>query len=109
MSSGLVSILIPAYRAGHYIGQTLESIRAQTYTNWEVLVLEDGIFDDTATTVRAFAASVSQPVRLVQREKNAGVSRARNSLLDLAQGEFIAFLDADDLWLPDHLAYSIDR
>jgi len=109
MSPGLVSILIPAYRAGQYIGQTLESIRAQTYTNWEVLVLEDGIFDDTATTVRAFAASVSQPVRLVQREKNAGVSRARNSLLDLAQGEFIAFLDADDLWLPDHLAYSIDR
>jgi glycosyltransferase involved in cell wall biosynthesis len=48
-------------------------------------------------------------VRLIQREKNAGVSRARNSLLDLAQGEFIAFLDADDLWTPDHLAYSIER
>ena len=109
MSSGLVSILIPAYRAGHYIGQTLESIRAQTYPNWEVLVLEDGIFDDTAKTVNAFAASVPQPVRLIQREKNAGVSRARNSLLDLAQGEFIAFLDADDLWTPDHLAYSIER
>jgi len=109
MSNGLVSILIPAYRAGEYVGQTLESIRAQTYTNWEVLVLEDGIFDDTAATVKAFAASVSQPVRLIQREKNGGVSRARNALLDLARGEFIAFLDADDLWLPQHLAYSIDR
>lgn len=109
MPTGLVSILIPAYRAGQYIGQTLESIRAQTHTNWEALVLEDGIFDDTAATVKAFAASVPQSVRLVQREQNGGVSRARNSLLDLAQGEFIAFLDADDVWLPDHLTYSIDR
>ncbi len=107
MTAGLVSILIPAYRAGRYIGQTLESIRAQTHTHWEVLVFEDGIFDDTAATVQAFAASVTQPVRLIQREKNGGVSRARNALLDVAQGEFIAFLDADDLWLPDHLTYSL--
>ncbi|HEU5079201.1 MAG TPA: glycosyltransferase family A protein [Opitutaceae bacterium] len=107
MPDGLVSVLIPAYRASAYIGLTLESIAAQTYKNWEILVLEDGIFDDTAEKVRAFAATASRPVRLIQREKNQGVSRARNTLLDEARGQFIAFLDADDLWTPDHLEYSL--
>jgi glycosyltransferase involved in cell wall biosynthesis len=107
MADALVSVLIPAYRASAYIAQTLESVRAQTHANWEILVLEDGIFDDTADKVRAFAATTTQPVRLVQREQNQGVSRARNSLLDLARGEFIAFIDADDLWIPTHLEYSL--
>ena len=77
MAHGLVSILIPAYRAAAYIELTLESVAAQKYQDWEIIVLEDGIFDDTAQKVRAFAARTRNPVRLIQREKNEGVSRAR--------------------------------
>lgn len=108
MTDGLVSVIIPAYRAAAYIEQTLESVRAQTYPHWEILVMEDGVFDDTAEKVRAFAATVSNPVRLFQRQQNQGVSLARNALLDSAHGEFTAFLDADDLWTTDHLAYSLE-
>ena len=109
MSQPLVSILIPAYRAARYIEETLASIAAQQWTNWEILVFEDGAFDDTAERVGRFAASVRNPVRLLRSATNLGVSNARNRLLDIARGDFIAFLDADDTWTPDHLAYSIER
>jgi len=109
MNAPLVSIIIPAYRAGRYITETLESIRAQTHTAWEVLVCEDGIVDDTRDRVEAFAATTPQPVRLFQNPCNRGVSLARNRLLDAAQGEFVALLDADDLWAPNHLTYSLER
>lgn len=109
MSAPLVSILIPAFRAGRYITETLMSVRAQTYPCWEVLVCEDGITDDTAARAAAFAATTNQSVRLFQNPTNRGVSHARNRLLDAAQGEYIAFLDADDLWSPNHLTYSLER
>lgn len=104
----LISIVIPAYRAARYIGPTLASVRAQTHPRWEILIGEDGIFDDTARQVSAFAATTANPVRLFQHEKNLGVSRTRNELLEVAQGEYIAFLDADDTWTPDHLSYSLE-
>lgn len=103
MTPPLVSILIPAYRAVRYLGETLASIRAQTHPRWEILVYEDGIFDDTAALVKAFAATTGNPVRLFQGETNRGVSRARNALLDAIEGEYVAFLDADDLWPVDYL------
>lgn len=103
----LVSILIPAHRAARYIGATLASVAAQTWTRWEVLVFEDGVFDDTAEIVGAFAATTAQRVELLRSETNRGVSRARNALLDVARGTHIAFLDADDLWEPDHLAHAV--
>lgn len=108
MSQPLVSILIPAYRAGRYIPETLLSVRGQTYTSWEVLVCEDGITDDTADRVKEFAASTTQSVRLLQNPTNRGVSHARNRLLDEAKGDYIAFLDADDLWSPNHLSHSLE-
>ncbi len=108
LQSELVSILIPAHRAAAYLGATLDSVAAQTWSAWEVLVYEDGILDDTATAVTAFAARTANRVELLRSEVNRGVSRARNALLDAARGAFIAFLDADDLWTPDHLAHSLD-
>jgi glycosyltransferase involved in cell wall biosynthesis len=107
MTLPLVSIVIPAYKAGRYIRETLESIRAQTHTHWEILACEDGVFDDTADQLAAFAASSAKPVRVFRHEKNLGVSRTRNRLLDEVRGDYIAFLDADDLWTPDHLEHSI--
>ncbi len=107
MTAPLVSIVIPAYKAGRYIRETLESIRAQTHTHWEILACEDGVFDDTADQLAAFAATTPNPVRVFRHEKNLGVSRTRNRLLDEVRGDFIAFLDADDLWTPDHLEHSL--
>ena len=103
----LVSVLIPAHRAAAYLGATLQSVAAQTWPRWEILVFEDGRFDDTAAIVHAFAARTQNRVELLRAETNHGVSRARNALLEAARGAFIAFLDADDLWEPDHLAHSL--
>jgi glycosyltransferase involved in cell wall biosynthesis len=107
MTAPLVSIVIPAYKAGRYLAATLASVRAQTHPRWELLICEDGIFDDTAEQVKTFAATSANPVRFFQNPNNLGVSLTRNRLLDAAQGNFIAFLDADDLWTPDHLAHSL--
>lgn len=100
------SVLIPAYRAGRTIAATLQAVARQTLRPREILVYEDGLFDDTAATVRQFAANAPCPVRLLGQPQNRGVSHARNTMLQAAQGEFIAFLDADDIWTPDHLAHA---
>lgn len=100
------SVLIPAYRAGRTIAETLQSVTWQTLLPLEILIYEDGCFDDLARTVETFAATAPCPVRLISCPINGGVSRARNLLLREARGEFIAFLDADDIWSPDHLFHA---
>ncbi len=99
----LVSILIPAYRAGRFIGTALEGVRAQTHAEWEVVVVEDGSQDETKAVVQGFAASVNRRVCYERLPENRGVSATRNRAMQLAQGEVIAFLDADDRWRPEHL------
>ena len=106
--SPLVSVVIPAYRAAAYLGAALDSVAAQTWSQWEVLVFEDGAYDDTPALVAAFAARTANRVELVRSPANLGVSRARNALLALARGTHIAFLDADDTWEPDHLAHALE-
>lgn len=96
-----VSVLIPAYNYGRFLPAALESVFAQTYSDYEVIVLDDGSTDDTAQIVAA-----DPRVRYLYQE-HAGISAARNRLLAEAQGEFAAFLDADDLWLPEKLALQV--
>jgi glycosyltransferase involved in cell wall biosynthesis len=103
MTEKLISIIIPAFNAERYIGQALESVGSQTYRNWEILVTNDGGTDDTSRIVAEFAQRTSQPVRILEHEQNSGLSAARNTAMRAARGECIAFLDADDFWLPDHL------
>jgi glycosyltransferase involved in cell wall biosynthesis len=94
-----VSVIIPAYNASRTIGTTIESVLAQTFTDFELLVIDDGSQDDTADVV----SSVADPrVRCISTE-NGGVSVARNRGLDLAAGSYVAFLDADDAWRPTKL------
>lgn len=100
----LVSIIIPAFQAARFIARALESVRAQSHAQWEIVVIEDGSHDGTETIVREFAATVGQPVRYENNGANLGVSTSRNRAMALACGEFIAFLDADDWWTPEHLA-----
>lgn len=103
-----ISCLIAAYKAGNFIGKALESIRAQTHADWEVIVVEDGSRDETEAIVRRFATTVSQPVRYDNYGVNRGVATARNRLFELATGEAVAFIDADDWWTTEHLKNAAD-
>jgi glycosyltransferase involved in cell wall biosynthesis len=100
-------VCIPAYRAERHLAATLESVGAQTFADWEVVVTEDGSRDRTEEIVRAFAATVSQPVRYTRHEVNRGLPATRNTGLAAASAPVLALLDADDLWTPDHLAIGL--
>ncbi len=99
-----ISICIPAYKARHFIRETLESVRAQSFHDWELIVTEDGSDDGTEQIVNDFAASVLQPVRYSRHQRNEGLPATRNSGFHAARHEWIAMLDSDDLWTPDHLS-----
>lgn len=101
-NSPLVSIMMPAYNAERYIGEAIASVREQTYANWELIIVDDGSTDHTAA-IAAQAAVADPRVRLVQ-QPNGGEAVARNTALAHMHGELIAFLDADDAYLPHHLA-----
>ncbi|MBD3107627.1 glycosyltransferase family 2 protein [Bacillus sp. AGMB 02131] len=96
----LVSIITPVYNSEKYIGETIKSVLAQTYPNWEMLIADDCSTDRTAKVIDGFKDSRIKYFRL---EKNAGAAVARNKALEKAQGSYIAFLDADDMWKPNKL------
>lgn len=104
MSSPLISICIPAYNALRYIPETLEAITKQTYTNWELIVVEDGSDDGTEEIIEQFINLVKQNVIYFRNPKNVGLAATRNVASKMAAGNWIAYLDSDDLWLPNHLA-----
>jgi glycosyltransferase involved in cell wall biosynthesis len=100
----LVSILIPAYNAAPWVGETLQSALAQTWPRKEIIVVDDGSRDDTLAVARRFA---SKEVAVVTRP-NQGASTARNHALSLAQGDYLQWLDADDLLAPDKIARQME-
>ena len=100
----LVSIVIPVYNGAPYLAEAIESVLAQLHRPLEVIVVDDGSEDASA----AIADRFGSPVRCI-RKPNGGVSSARNVGLDLAQGQIIGFLDADDLFTPDKLAQQLPR
>lgn len=97
----LVSVIVPAYNAETFIQRTLDSILAQTYTNIEVLVVDDGSQDRTAAIIESFVEKNSRVILL--RQKNAGVAAARNLAIEKSRGQYIAPIDADDIWYPQKL------
>lgn len=102
--SGLISIVVPMYHAADYIAHTLDMVRAQTYENWELILVEDGPGDGSAEAVGAYLRAHEDPrIRLLRQKRNAGAARARNLGVDAAGGRYLAYLDADDVWLPDKL------
>ncbi|MEK4514271.1 glycosyltransferase family 2 protein [Paenibacillus sp. FSL H8-0122] len=102
----LVSIIIPAYNCGDFIGITLESIINQTYSNWEAVVIDDCSKDNTAEIVSKYV-TIENRIRYFRLDKNSGAAVARNKGIDLAMGKFIAFLDSDDIWVPEKLSRQI--
>ena len=96
----LVSVIMPCYKMGRFIGEALESVGRQTYANWEVIAVDDcGPEDGTKEAVEAFAKQFPKHRVIFHRhEKNGGVSAARNTAIGMAHGEYLAFLDPDDIW-----------
>lgn len=107
MSEPLVSIIIPAYNAEATIGEALASALAQTYAALEVIIVDDGSGDRTAEIVEEVAARDRRVTLL--RQQNRGVAAARNRAIEHARGEYIAPLDADDVWAPEKLAAQVQR
>ena len=101
-SPALVSVILPTYNRASFLPDAFAAIRSQTFQHWELVVVDDGSTDDTAATVDRLAAECQRPVRVV-RQANAGAYAARNTGLDHARGDAVAFFDSDDLWLPHHL------
>jgi glycosyltransferase involved in cell wall biosynthesis len=103
MTTPLITVCIPAYNAARYLPATLAGLRDQTFLDWELIVTEDGSAEDVAGLVQAFAGTVPQAVRYQRHEKNQGLPATRNTGIAAARGAWIALLDSDDLWTPEHL------
>lgn len=104
MSNDLVSIIMPSYNCGRFVRETIESVMAQRYSNWELLFVDDCSTDDTETIVRSFDDS---RIHYYKNEQNSGAAVSRNRAFREAKGRWIAFLDSDDLWEPIKLEKQI--
>ena len=104
MMGDLVSIIMPSYNTAKFIAETIDSVLAQTYTNWELIIVDDCSKDDTDAVVAAYS---DQRIRYLKNEANSGAAVSRNRALREAQGRWVAFLDSDDLWLPEKLEKQI--
>lgn len=102
MEEDLVSIITPTYNCGQFIGETIRSVKAQSYANWELIIYDDCSMDATDKIVTSFLKDDPR-IRYFQNEKNSGAAVTRNNALRKANGHWIAFLDSDDLWTSDKL------
>lgn len=98
----LVSIVVPVYNAGAFIEKTIRMVLAQTYTRWELLLVDDGSSDDSRSKIEAYCKKDDR-IRLIAKARNEGAAQARNTGIENAKGRYLAFLDADDIWLPEKL------
>ncbi|TDP40245.1 glycosyltransferase involved in cell wall biosynthesis [Idiomarina aquatica] len=102
MNDQLVSIIMPSYNSAQTIAASIESVMAQSYRHWELLISDDGSNDDTVAVIQKYADNEPR-IKLEKLTENGGAGKARNSAIKRAQGRYIAFLDADDLWYPNKL------
>lgn len=98
----LVSVITPTYNSKDYIRDTIESVKNQTYTNWEMVIVDDGSTDETISIINKYQEEDAR-IRLIKLERNQGAAIARNTAIQNANGRYIAFLDSDDRWLPEKL------
>lgn len=101
----LVSVIMPSYNTARFIKETVESVMAQTYRNWELIIVDDCSTDNTDEIVSEFLSD--SRIRYIKNEKNSGAAVSRNRALREAKGKWIAFLDSDDLWESEKLAKQI--
>lgn len=101
----LVSIIMPSYNTGCFIAETIESVLSQSYSNWELIIVDDCSTDNTDDVVGQYLTDVR--IRYIKNEANSGAAVSRNRALREAKGKWMAFLDSDDLWEPDKLKKQI--
>ena len=108
---GLVSIIMPSYNTARFIEESIKSVLAQTYTNWELIIVDDASTDNTDEIVnrvilsgaQAESKDLAKRIHFLKNKKNCGAAVSRNRALAQAKGKWIAFLDSDDLWSPEKL------
>ena len=104
----VVSIVTPVYNVEKFIEETMDSVRAQSYEDWELLLVEDGSKDQTVSVILDYLERTGDGrIRMVRMEQNGGAARARNRGVLEARGRYVAYLDADDLWEPEKLEKQI--
>lgn len=108
MSLPLISIITPAYNVEKYIAATINAVIGQTYKNWEMIIVDDYSRDNTFAIANDFARRDNR-IRVTKTAQNGGAAVARNHGIDLAGGAYIAFLDSDDLWMPEKLEVQLQR
>lgn len=102
--SELVSIIVPVYNVEKFIRETMDSVLAQTYPHWELLLVEDGSGDSSAEVIETYIKEKQETrIRLIRQPSNQGAAKARNRGVQEAGGRYLAYLDADDLWAPEKL------
>jgi len=102
----LVSIITPSYNASEYIEETIESVLNQTYQNWELIIIDDYSDDNSRDIIEKYIEK-NKRIKTIYNEKNMGAAQSRNRGIELSTGKYIAFLDSDDLWLPNKLKKQI--
>lgn len=107
LKKGLISIVMPSYNSENYISDAVLSIKKQTYTDWELILVDDGSHDESCNLIQKFCGEDSR-IMAIFLEQNKGAANARNIGIQKASGEFLAFLDSDDLWHPQKLELQLN-
>ncbi|MES2828422.1 MAG: glycosyltransferase family 2 protein [Bacteroidota bacterium] len=103
MTIGLISVIIPVFNAESSIKETLESVLKQSYLDWEIIIVDDCSTDNSMDVIRSAIKSMEKQTSIISLTENNGVANARNVGLDNVNGEFVAFLDSDDIWSTEKL------
>ncbi|HLY43023.1 MAG TPA: glycosyltransferase family 2 protein [Terracidiphilus sp.] len=104
---GLVSIVMPTYNCENSLSASIRSVQAQTCRDWELVIVDDASSDASLEIARRFAIE-DKRIRVLPLSQNGGAARARNAAINAARGQYLAFLDSDDLWLPQKLAVQVE-
>jgi glycosyltransferase involved in cell wall biosynthesis len=107
MNQQLISVIMPSYNSEQFIAEAIESVRAQTYPHWELLITDDCSTDNTVEIVKQYVVKDAR-IKLFRLEQNSGAGVARNKSIEAATGRYIALLDSDDMWKPQKLERQID-
>lgn len=107
MENPLVSIITPSFNSEKFISETIRSVQSQTYRNWEMIIVDDCSSDKTVEVINTIS-SLDKRIRLQILDKNSGPAIARNKAINSANGDYMTFLDADDIWFPDFIETSIN-
>lgn len=100
ITDDLVSIIMPSWNTGRFIGESINSVINQTYGNWELIIVDDCSADNSEEVIKSFN---DKRIRYFRNDRNSGAALTRNKAIAAARGEWVAFLDSDDLWLPEKL------